>query len=355
MPEFGKQQTAPKEEKGRLKSFFNYKDDHNNRKWGKIARHAASAIFAATTTYSSIYIQNPNEKSLEITLGDISGQINTSGPHIKAPWPIGKLFTITTAQIPISIEAKEYRTGDNFRMTGGMKFNVSVNENADITAYYKDLNRDASNLEKRIKELAEYATVAAYESIGIDDLLPELDPDGNIVKPKKGEEKGFIRKLAKEAQEKLQAQLDLGPNGDGTKTWGLVVSKALPESPVLDAASETRLSEAVKIQQDAYLLALREGIVAKRNEVLAKEGEADSAYLTPFIAQGITDSSALASILCNKTASDASNANDPLTPGCLGTGGKFAAAVNPNMVEKAKTVLAKREATAQSAPAPAAE
>ena len=122
------------------KTFFTIGEGHNKKlRGGRIATTAIGTILTAITTFSGLYINESTEKSLEITFGKVTQQVDT--PGIKVKWPLGidKRFAISTAKQDITCSFDKLRTGDDIKMRSDFLVEFQVREEGDITNYYNDL------------------------------------------------------------------------------------------------------------------------------------------------------------------------------------------------------------------------
>lgn len=320
---------APKEKpsKNPFTGFFNYRSEKTDSygdpklRYGKMAAHSLGAMVAATALATSLYINESTEKSLEITFGKVTKQVDT--PGIKAMWPFGidKRFAISTAKQNVELSFDKLRTGDDIKMRSDFDIEFQVREKGDIRNYYNDLKGRDGDVKSIVEARGNKAAIEAVEKMSITDLIPPLDKDG---KPEKSD--GFSKKMTENIKTRLQELLD---GKDGGANWEIEILGVYPKGFAFEPESEAKLAEIVGIRQEAVKLVLREKNAIKAKEVYGQEAAADAAYLKPFQDAGITDSSALAQIFCLKTARDAANVNAPLTPGCMGSDSGVAVAVDP--------------------------
>lgn len=285
---------------------------------GIISTTAGAAILGLSALFSSLYVNENTEKSLEITFGKVTEQVDTPGLKVKPPF-VSKRFAISTTKQDVKLSFDKLRTGDDIKMRSDFLVEFQVREEGDIRNYYNDLKGRDGDVSSIVMARGNKATIEAVESMDINDLIPPLDENGN---PVEGE--GFSAMMTAKIKDRLQKLLD-GEN-DGTN-WQIDVLGVYPSGFAFEPESEAKLAEIVGIRQEAVKLALREKNAAKALEVYKAEANADLAYLKEFKDKGIDDDQALAQIFCLKTARDAANINAPFTPGCMGSGSGVSVAV----------------------------
>lgn len=275
---------------------------------------------STTALFSSLYVNEQTEKSLEITFGKVTQQVDTPGLKLKPPF-ISKRFAISTAKQNVLLSFDRLRTGDDIKMSSDFEIEFQVREEGDIRNYYNDLKGRDGDVKEIVQARGTKAAIEAVESMDINDLIPPLDDEGNQI-----EGQGFSQVMTAEIHERLQNLLD-GEN-DGTN-WQIDILGVYPSGFEFEPESEAKLAEIVAIRQEAVKLGLRQQNALKAREVYAQEAEADAQYLRTISEQtGISSDTALSQIFCLKTARDAANVNAPLTPGCMGSGSEIAYAVD---------------------------
>jgi regulator of protease activity HflC (stomatin/prohibitin superfamily) len=305
------------------KTFFTKGSGHSKKlRAGRIATTAIGSIFALSTAYSALYVNQAREVSLEVTFGKVTEQVDTAGLKFKKPFISTRFpYTLTRQSIEIDEDTK-LRTGDDIRLTAGFTVDFQIEEGADIEKLYLDLKGQGGDLVDVVNVRAKDSATRALEALTIEDLVPPAKTEAEELATEGQPETGFTDMMTTGIKERLQAEFV-------EQGWPVEVLDVYSKGFQFDSASESKLAEIVRIRQEKVKLVLRQENAVKAAEVYAAEAGADAAYLNVLRDAGLTSPTALAQAFCLKTARDAGNINDAFTPGCIGGDSGVAVAVDP--------------------------
>lgn len=281
-----------------------------------LAATGAGALIALTLAFSSMYINEERQVSLEVLFGKVSDVENTAGLKFKNPLASRFAYSLARQSTPVS-EATNLRTGDDLRLSGRYFVDYEIDEGADVNKLYFDLQDQGGDLENVLSVRAKDAAVRAIESLTIEDLMPEEDPNN----PDK-EVESFTDMITTGVQNRLQAAL----NAEG---WPVRIIGVYSDGFNFSKDSEDRIAEIVGIRAERVKLGLRQENAVKAQEVFAAEATADAAYINALReTAGLTDDQ-VGYALCLKMNRDAGRVNEPLAAGCGGEGADLGVVVDP--------------------------
>ncbi len=291
-------------------SFFMKKDKYGDDtlRIFPLVAGGAGALVALTLAFSSFYINEEREVSLEVMFGKVSDVENTAGLKMKNPLASRFAYSLARQSTPVS-EATNLRTGDDLRLSGRYYVDYEIDQDADVNKLYFDLQDQGGDLENVLSVRAKDAAVRAIESLTIEDLMPEEDPNNPDA-----EIESFTDMITSGVQDRLQSSL----NAEG---WPVRIIGVYSDGFNFSNDSEDRIAEIVGIRAERVKLGLRQENAEKAAEVYATEAAADAAYINALReTAGLTDAD-VGYALCLKMNRDANRVNEPLAAGCNAGGG----------------------------------
>ncbi len=310
---------------------MSYENSFESRKKGfstttkLLAGGGLAAVFMGAvhlTGLSPFYVVDRTEVAIETLFGQIVEQEDEPGITLKNPLSGVERFPLTQQDAVIG-EGTEMRTGDELRLAVGMTAKWAIRQGSDIRILGENLPKDGGTtaLGKIVNKIFEDAGIRAAESLSINDIITPTDLNPA---QEDAEEAATFTTLLKERTQRF-AQEELNVQG-----WPVEIITVLTSGfHFIGEETEARLAEVVGLRQEELKLKLREQNADQARKTLEKEAAADSAYILPLLADGISPEAAI-SALCIVKSTGAHNA--PFTPGCFGGASNVSAAIDPNNV-----------------------